>query len=113
MYKESDWVMKDPTQEDFYTAKPVKVDVTEKEFYEFINNYPRKLECDINGMCEPPSVSFNDFELANLWPYSIVAKTHKYSDNPNDWAYVPVEDRRWTIVANHEELFASKTGFKA
>lgn len=35
--------------------------VNKKEFQEFITNYPRKLEVDICGICDPPLVSYNDF----------------------------------------------------
>ena len=30
------------------------------------------------------SISYNDFDLANRWPYSIVANTWAYDDNPDD-----------------------------
>lgn len=94
----------------FYTAKPITKNVTKEEFMEFIKNYPRKLERDICGISGPPAVSYNDFELANRWPYSIVASAFLYDDNPDDYFYEPEDKRTYRIVVNHEELFESKTG---
>lgn len=95
---------------DFYTVEPIRKSVTEEEFVEFINKYPRKLEKDVCGICDPPSISYNDFELANRWPYSVVANTSAYSDDPNDYFYCPKDERKYVIVTNYEELFESKTG---
>ena len=97
----------------FYTFEKVKKRVSKAEFEEFLRQYPRPLERDVFGACEPPAISYNDFELANRWPYSIVASTFAYMDNPNDYYYEPEEDREYIIVTNHEELFASKTGYVA
>lgn len=97
----------------FYTANPVTKNVTKEEFDEFLRTYPRPLKCDVNGICEPPAVSYNDFALANRWPYSIVASTHLYENDPNHYYYEPPETRVYRIVVNHEELFASKTGNEA
>ena len=97
-------------QEYFYTAKPITKNVTKEEFKEFIKNYPRKLEKDVCGISDPPAVSYNDFELANRWPYSIVASTFLYDENPDDYFYEPEDKRTYRIVVNHEELFESKTG---
>lgn len=94
----------------WYTAKPIQKNVSKDEFVQFIKSYPRKLERDVWGACDPPGISYNDFELAERWPYSIVASTHVYSDDPEDYWYEPVEERRYIIVVNHEELYASRTG---
>lgn len=84
-------------QEWFYTKEPVMKKVTEEEFKEFLKNYPRRLEGDVCGWAEPPTVTYNDFELANRWPYSIVAtKCREYGS--------------FRIMENYEEVFASKTG---
>lgn len=99
-------------QEFFYTAEPIKKRVSKDEFERYLVNYPRKLKRDVCGICAPPSVSYNDFELANRWPYSIVASTFLYDDNPGDYWYEPEEERVYTIVENYEELFNSKTGNK-
>ncbi len=42
------------------------------EFNAFVKAYPRKLVRDVNGTCEPPYVTYNDFTLGD-WPKSIVA----------------------------------------
>ena len=98
------------SQEFFYTAKPIREKVSKQEFLNFIENYPRKLEIDCCGISEPPSITYNDFELANRWPYSIVASTFAYSDNPDDYFYEPENKKDYFIIINYEELFKSKTG---
>lgn len=95
----------------FYTAEPKEKRVSKSEFIEFLKNYPRKLERDVCGICDPPSITYNDFELANRWPYSVVASTFAYDDNPDGYYYEPEEERIYRIVENFEELFASKTGY--
>lgn len=84
-------------QEWFYTKEPVMKEVTEEGFKEFLKNYPRRLEGDVCGWAEPPTVTYNDFELANRWPYSIVATECR-------------EYGTFRIMENYEEVFASKTG---
>lgn len=98
------------SQEFFYTAKPIREKVSKQEFLNFIKNYPRKLETDWCGISDPPSITYNDFELANRWPYSIVASTFAYSDNLDDYFYEPEDKRDYFIIINYEELFDSKTG---
>lgn len=100
-------------QEYFYTAQPNEVQVDYDTFINFINNYPRDLRRDVSGISGPPAVSYNDFELANRWPYSVVAHTWLYSNNPDDYWYEPHHYRKYYIVENYEELFNSKTGNKA
>ena len=100
-------------QEDFYTVKLEKKQVSGEEFIKFLENYPRKLVRDVFGAFEPPLISYNDFELANRWPYSVVASTLLYSDIPDDYYYVPEEERKYYIATNFQEAFDSKTGFKA
>ncbi len=95
----------------FYTADRILKNVSKEEFLEFLKAYPRPLTVDVYAVCEPPLVTYNDFELANRWPYSVVASTDKYSDDPNDYYYVPEEEREYTIVENFEDLFQSKTGY--
>ena len=96
----------------FYTAEPKEKRVSKSEFIEFLKNYPRKLERDVCGICDPPSITYNDFELANRWPYSVVARTFAYDDNPDGYFYEPEENRVYKIVENHEKLFKSKTGYE-
>ena len=98
-------------QNDFYTVAPIEKEVTKEEFEEFVNNYPRKLERDWCAICEPPLISYNDFELANRWPYSVVARTWDYTYTPHGIAYTD-EEKHYYIIANHEELFNSKTGYE-
>ena len=61
-------------------------DVTKQEFDEFIASYPRHLERDVCGICEPPAVSYNDWEIG-WWSRSVVANTMLYSDNPKNSYY--------------------------
>ena len=102
-----------PDDKVFYTAKPVHKRVSKEEFDRFIENYPRPLTYDVTGICEPPAVSYNDFKLANRWPYSIVASTHIYDDDPKGYYYEPEEKRSYIIIENYQELFDSKTGYMA
>lgn len=53
--------------------------VSEKEFLEFIKNYPNELVMDVTGICEPPMISYNDFKLGD-WPESMVARTWETAD---------------------------------
>ena len=77
--------------------------VTKQEFDEFIASYPRHLERDVCGICEPPAVSYNDWEIG-WWSRSIVASTMLYSDNPKDSYYEPEDKRVYRIVTNYEDL---------
>lgn len=95
----------------FYTKNRILKKVSKEEFSKFIKTYPRRLTVDVYAACDPPLVTYNDFELANRWPYSVVASTGKYSDDPNDYYYVPEEEREYTIFENFEDLFQSKTGY--
>ena len=58
--------MKEHSREEFYTVKPIRKEVSVEEFKEFVNNYPRKLEIDYYM----EAWTYNDFELANIWPPS-------------------------------------------
>lgn len=77
--------------------------VSKQEFEEFVKNYPRKLLYDVTGICEPPAVSYNDFELGK-WPESVVASTFACCDDKNN---------SWRIMVNHEEIYAAVQEFKA
>ena len=101
------------SREFFYSAEPIEIRVSAEEFKKFISGYPRKLERDVCGISEPPAISYNDFELANRWPYSVVARTYMYSDKPGDYYYAPEKDRPYMIMENYEEVFRSRTGNKA
>lgn len=76
--------------------------VCKEEFYNFINNYPRRLERDVYGVCDPPAVSYNDFEKFEKWPESIVAQTFLYDDDPNGYYYKPENERKYMIIEGYE-----------
>ncbi len=46
--------------------------VTEKEFKNFLIEYPDRLVKNVAGMFDPPLLTYNDFTLGN-WPDSVVA----------------------------------------
>ena len=96
----------------YYAVEPKFESVTKEKFEEFIEQYPRYLEENYCGIYSPPLITYNDFELANRWPYSVVARTWLYDNNPGEYFYEPEEKRRYFICANHEALFNSKTGYK-
>ena len=58
--------------------------VTKDEFYEFVNSYPKKLDFDTTGICDPPLSSYNDF-TRGVWPDSMVAKIHRNDMLPDEW----------------------------
>lgn len=96
----------------YYTVEPIKKKVSKEEFVKFLENYPRPLRRDVFAACDPPAISYNDFELADRWLYSIVASTHYYDDDPKGHYYEPEEKRSYIIMVNYEEVFASRTGNK-
>lgn len=96
----------------FYMVEPIRENVTKKEFDDFIKKYPRKLNYNCCDISIPPSISYNDFELANRWPYSVIANTFAYSDDMEDYYYTPEEKRIYSIMKNYEQVFKSKTGYK-
>lgn len=71
--------------------------VNKAEFQKFIADYPRKLEVDICGICDPPFVTYNDFQLGK-WPESVVAQTRAYDNDPNGYFYEPEENREYYIA---------------
>lgn len=77
--------------------------VTKQEFDEFIASYPRHLERDVCGICDPPAVSYNDWEIG-WWSRSVVASTMMYSDDPKNLYYEPEDKRVYQIVTNYEDL---------
>lgn len=99
-------------REFYYNVEPIEKKVTCEEFDEFLKNYPRLLTIDVCGIFEPPCISYNDFELADRWPYSVVAKTWAYSDDPDDYYYEPEDERSYIIMVNYKEVFDSRTGNK-
>ena len=53
--------------------------VSKSEFEAFLSYYPRTLEVDITGICDPPLKSYNDFTLGS-WPDSMVAKVRLFEE---------------------------------
>lgn len=47
-------------------------EVNQEEFFKFIKEYPRKIDFNVTGICEPPQASYNDFSLGK-YPESIIA----------------------------------------
>ena len=85
----------------FYTTEPNFINVSENKFFKFLHTYPRKLEEDFYM----DSYTWNDFELANRWPYSVVAICNTGLDSE-------VEVREFRIMSNYKEVFNSKTGYR-
>ena len=86
-------------------VKPIFKSVTKNEFDEFLESYPRHLSCDVFGACDPPLLSYNDFELADKWPGSVVASTYCYDDTPGGYFYKPEDERSYSIMINHEDVY--------
>jgi hypothetical protein len=61
---------------------------SKEEFEAFLRGYPRPLERDVYGACEPPLVSYNDWTLGN-WPTSIVASHSLDPDGDRNWSIAP------------------------
>jgi hypothetical protein len=55
-------------------------ELSRDEFVAWNKNYPKgRVERDVNGVYEPPLVTWNDFTLAPTWPDSTVAWTEAES----------------------------------
>lgn len=48
--------------------------VSREELKAFVSKYPRSLDVDVTGICEPPMRSWNDFSNGKVWPESMVAR---------------------------------------
>lgn len=96
----------------YFTVKPVYKKVDKQTYQKFIDEYPRKLVRDVYGVCDPPSITYNDFELADRYPYSVVASTLAYDDDPGAYFYEPPEKRIYKIMENYKEAFDGRTGYK-
>jgi hypothetical protein len=60
---------------------------TKEEFDAFVADYPRPLQRDVFGACEPPVLTLNDFTLAPMWPDSVVASYHIGDDPASSVVY--------------------------
>lgn len=96
----------------WFSIEPEYQYVSYKQFKKFISDYPRVLERDACGISTPPCITYNDFELANRWPWSVVATTYLYETSPKSRDYVPPKERTYRIMTNFEEVFNSRTGYK-
>ena len=91
----------------YYTIEPKFESVTKEKFEEFIKQYPRYLEENYCGIWSPPLITYNDLELADRWPHSVVACTSAYDSVPWDYSE---DEREYWIMINYQEVFQSKTG---
>lgn len=48
-------------------------EVTKDELLAWVKAYPRPLDRDLDGTCDPHRLTFNDFAVAPKWPESVVA----------------------------------------
>ena len=62
-------------------------EVSHEEFRAFIADYPRKLDAQVTGICEPPLAAWYDFEASD----GIRAMVAKYHIVPD------VTDRRYSV----------------
>lgn len=61
----------------------MKKQVSKEEFEEFISSYPNELTKNINGIFEPPLITYNDFSNG-IFPDSAVAWIHFFENYPKD-----------------------------
>lgn len=83
--------------------------VSEDEYYDFLESYPREIERNVSSVCDPPVISYNDFKLGNF-PDSIIASRCAYTEDKDDYFYVAPEDRWWKILKNYKEFFDAVNG---
>lgn len=76
---------------------PEMREIAKVDFAAWLAAYPRKLMRDVCGICEPPIVTWNDFERAPYWPDSIVAQTSADSGR-----YFVLEDINAPVVTDHK-----------
>ena len=84
--------------------------VTEKEFHEFTENYPRKLTAHEVDFCSPPLVTYIDFEMGDALD-GIVAKEYLGTSKKDDLWYMP-ENKRYYILRNYEEVLQRRKNIK-
>ena len=96
-----------------YTVAPIWKSVSKSEFEEYLQKYPRPLVRNVYMAVEPPSVSYNDFQLADLFPFCAVASTSIYETNPDSFYFVPEQERVYKVVTNFEECFTNRINIPA
>ena len=95
-------------QEYYYTVDPVWTSVTQAQFDTFRHNYPRELVEDASRTQYPTIISFNDYELADKNPFSIVAECEAvFNSSGERTGYT-----KFKIMSNFAAVYASKTGNK-
>jgi len=95
-------------QEYYYTVDPVWQTVTQVQFDTFRHNYPRELVEDASRTQYPTIISFNDYELADKNPFSIVAECEAvYNSSGERTGYT-----NYKVMSNFADVFASRTGNK-
>lgn len=95
-------------QEYYYSVDPVWSNVTKTQFDNFRHNYPRELVEDASRTQYPTIISFNDYELADKNPFSIVAECEAvYNASGERTGYT-----NYKVMSNYETVYASKTGNK-
>ena len=99
---------KELTEKTYFTVHPIWDHVSKEEFDFFIENYPRKLERHCSGMSSPNYISYNDFELADRYPSSVVASYLDWSACPTSPYYKSPSDRVYNIMKNINEVYATR-----
>lgn len=94
-----------PPMDWYFKVEPNFKPVSKDEFDEFLRTYPRRLIFDSYQAFAPSLLTWNDSELADRWPFTIVARTYGYDEYG-----IPEERRHYYIMENISEVFASRTG---
>lgn len=95
-------------QEYYYTVDPVWTSVTQAQFDTFRHNYPRELVEDASRTQYPTIISFNDYQLADKNPFSIVAECEAvFNSSGERTGYT-----KFKVMSNFAAVYASKTGNK-
>lgn len=92
----------------FFSVKRIIKTVSEDEFDTFIKNYPRPLTKTIATCFDPPHISYWDKSLSSIKKYTLVADRWDYSTDPNDYFFLPKEERTGTILVNANDVYNSK-----
>ena len=95
-------------QEYYYTVDPVWTNVTQAQFDTFRHDYPRPLVEDASRTQYPTIISFNDYELADKNPFSIVAECEAvFNSSGERTGYT-----KFKVMSNFAAVYASRTGNK-
>jgi hypothetical protein len=95
-------------QEYYYTVDPVWTNVTQEQFDTFRHDYPRPLVEDASRTQYPTIISFNDYQLADKNPFSIVAECEAvFNSNGERTGYT-----KFKVMSNFAAVYESRTGNK-